>query len=142
MSKYTRGNSTVLGDIYAKRNIYINQGTPTAKTVTATLTAAELLSKIITVNQGAGAACILTIPAGTLIDAALPSAFGINQTFDVSIINISTVLAESMTIVGNTDVTIVGSNAVQANSAATTKSSGVFRFRKTADNTFVAYRII
>lgn len=141
MSKYTRGNSTVAGDIYAKRNIYINQGTPTAKTVTATLTVAELLSKIITVNQGAGAACVLTTPTGTLIDAALPSSFGINDTFDVSIINISTVSAESMTVTAGTDVTIVGSNAVQSNDAVTSKSSGVFRFRKTAANTFVAYRI-
>ena len=105
------------------------QQAPTAKTAAATLTAAELATGIITYN---GAAAALTLPLGTDIDAAF-SSMKVNSSFDFHIINIGG--TNAATVTANTGVTLVGVAAVSANTACN------WRVRKTADNTFVAYRI-
>jgi hypothetical protein len=115
------------------------QGAPAAKTVSATLTAAELLSGIITVTQGAGAPSAQQAPTGTAIQAALPSDFAAGDSFDISIINLGGA-SEVASLTVNTDVTIVGNAAIPV-PATGVQSSGMFRFRKTADHVFVAYRI-
>lgn len=117
------------------------QGAPTAKTVSATLTAAEVISSIITVNQGAAGSSALQLPTGTALQNALSASFGTNDSFDVSLINTSTVDAEDAAFTVNTGVTIVGDANVSANNAVTARSSGLFRFRKTGDNVFVCYRL-
>lgn len=113
------------------------QGAPAAKTVSATLTAAELLAGIITVTNATASA--QQAPTGTAIQAGLPPDFAIGDSFDVSVINLgsSTGIA---TLTVNTDVTIVGNPDVPI-AATGVQSSGVFRFRKAADHVFVAYRI-
>lgn len=131
--------STVVGHVIARSLLVQPQGAPAAKTTSTTLTAAELLTGIITVNQGGGATSSLTLPTGTAIDAAVSMAVG--DSFEFSVINISTVAAEDADILVNTDVTIVGSAAIQSNDAITSKSSGRFRARKTATNTFIVYRL-
>lgn len=113
---------------------------PAAKTVSATLTAAELLSGIITINQGASGASAQQSPTGTAIQAALPTDFATGDSFDVNFINLSSDAAEIATLTVNTDVTIVGTPDV-ASIAAGVASQGTFRFRKTANHVFVAYRI-
>ena len=105
------------------------QSTPTAKTAVATLTAAELATGIITYT---GAAVALTLPLGTDLDAAFPS-MKVNSCFDFFIIN--TGATNAATVTANTGVTLVGVAAV---SAATSCN---WRVRKTADATYVAYRI-
>jgi hypothetical protein len=115
------------------------QGAPAAKTVSATLTAAELLSGIITVTQGAGADSAQTVPTGTALQAGLPADFAIGDSFYVSIINLGGA-SETVTLTANTDITLVGRAVVNV-AAATASGSGAFRFRKTADHVFVAYRI-
>ncbi len=75
------------------------------------------------------------------MQSALPADFATNDSFDFSIINTSTVDAEDATLGAATGFTIVGSSDIPAHSAATIQSSGLFRARKTAANTFVAYRI-
>lgn len=115
------------------------QGAPAAKTVSATLTAAELLSGIITVTQGAGAPSAQQVPTGTAIQDALPADFAIGDSFDVSVINLGGA-SEVASLTVNTDVTIVGNAAIPV-PASGVQSSGMFRFRKTADHVFVAYRI-
>lgn len=117
------------------------QPTPTAKTVSATLTAAELQTGILTVNQAAGGASTLTMPLGTDLEAAMPPEVAANDSFDFAIVNISTVDAEDATLAANTGVTLVGNVTIEANSATTKISSGLFRCRRTAANTFVVYRI-
>ncbi len=135
-----KNGSGIAGGVRVE-SIFVRQiSAPTAKTVSATLTAAELLAGIITINQGAAGASNLQAPTGTAIQAALPADFATGDSFDVSFINISTVAAEIASLTVNTDVTIVGTAAVAA-IAAGVASSGVFRFRKTADHVFVAYRI-
>ncbi len=136
-----KAGSGIAGLVFNKSMVVQKQGTPTAKTVSATLTAAELLAGIITVNQAAGAPSALQFPTGTAIQNALPTAFAADDSFDVYIINTSTVDAEDASVTVNTDVTIVGSPDIVAHSGITLNSSATFRFRKTADHVFVAYRI-
>jgi len=105
------------------------QVAPTAKTAAATLTPAELATEIITYT---GAAVNLTLPLGTDIETAFGS-MKVNSSFDFTIINIGG--TNAATVTANTGCTIVGVAAVSANTSAT------WRVRKTADNTFVFYRI-
>jgi hypothetical protein len=105
------------------------QVAPTAKTAAATLTPAELATEIITYT---GAAVNLTLPLGTDIDNAF-SSMKVNSSFDFTIINIGG--TNAATVTANTGCTIVGVAAVSANTSAT------WRVRKTADNTFVFYRV-
>jgi len=117
---------------------YAIQGAPTAKTTSATLTAAELLTGIITAAQGASGAATYTLPTGTLMDAALPANFPVNGSFEFSLVNISTTGGETATLAAGTGFTIVG-NAGTTIATAQTRSSVRIRCRKTAANTFVAY---
>jgi hypothetical protein len=57
------------------------------------------------------------------------------------VINISTVAAESASLTTNTGWTLVGDMDVAANSAATTKSAGRFRARKTGTALWTVYRL-
>lgn len=121
--------------------IMVTQGAPAAKTVSATLTGAEVASGIITVNQGAGASSALQMPTGTALQAALPADMAIGEAFDFSVINTSTVDAEDATLTVNDDVTFIGSVDIPAHSAVNVPSSARFRARKTADHVFVVYRL-
>ena len=107
----------------------VTQVTPTAKVAAATLTAAELATGIITYT---GAAVALTMPLGTALDTAFPS-MKVNSCFDFYIINIGG--TNAATVTANTGVTLVVVAAVSANTACN------WRVRKTADATYVAYRI-
>jgi hypothetical protein len=118
-----------LGDGNLAEVILGTQSTPTAKTAAATLTAAELATGIITYT---GAAVALTMPLGTDLDAAF-SSMKVNSSFDFFIINIGG--TNAATVTANTGVTLVGVAAVSANTACQ------WRVRKTADNTYVAYRV-
>lgn len=117
------------------------QGAPTAKTVSATLTAAEIRAGIITVNQGAAGASALQLPTGTAMVTAFPD-IASGYAFDFSVINTSTVDAEDASVTTNTDWTLVGSMDVPAYSAAgSLDSSARFTARRTGATTWVLYRI-
>jgi hypothetical protein len=116
------------------------QGVPAAATVSATLSAANILAGIITVNQGGAAPSAQQLPLATDLDLALPSSVA-NDSFDFSVTNISVVAAEAASITTNTGWTLVGDMDVAANSAATTKSAGRFRARKTAAGAWSLYRL-
>ena len=118
-----------IGDGNLGEVILGTQQAPVAKTAAATLTAAELATGIITYT---GAAVALTMPLGTDLDAAF-SSMKVNSSFDFYIINIGG--TNAATVTANTGVTLVGTAAVSAG------ASSNWRVRKTADNTFVAYRV-
>jgi hypothetical protein len=118
-----------VGDGNLSEVILGTQPAPTAKTAAATLTAAELATGIITYT---GAAVALTVPLGTDLDAAFTS-MKVNSSFDFFIIN--TGATNAATVTANTGCTLVGTAAV---SAAT---SCQWRVRKTADATYVFYRV-
>lgn len=134
-------NGSGINGIIVERSVkLVAQGAPAAKTVSATLTAAEVLAGIITVNQGGAGASALQLPAGSALDTAMPDAAN-GDAFDFSVINISTVAAESASLTTNTNLTLVGDMDIQANSAATTKSAGRFRLRRTSTATWSCYRL-
>lgn len=116
------------------------QAAPAAKTVSGVLAAADLIGGIITVNQGAGGASAQQLPLATALDTALPQAI-VNSSFDFSVTNISTVAAEDATITTNTGWTLVGGMDIASNAAATDKSAGRFRARKTAAGAWTLYRL-
>jgi hypothetical protein len=93
-------------------------------------TAANVLTGIVTstITQNRN----LQLPTGANLDLATEWAIG--EGFDVTFMTLG---AFVMTITVNTGVTIVGSAAT----AATAGSVARFRLRKTAADTFIAYRI-
>lgn len=120
------------------------QAAPAAKTTSTTLTAAEVIGGLLTANQGAAGAATYTMPLGTSLETALLALkpnLAIDDSFDFSLVNISTDAAEDATIDANTGVTVVGNMVVASNAAATDQSVGLFRVRRTAADTYVVYRI-
>jgi hypothetical protein len=119
----------------------VKQGAPTAKTTSATLSAAEVLAGIITVNQGAGGTSAQQLPLAADMDTALP-AFAAGDAFDFSVINTSTVDAEDASVTTNTGWTLVGNMDVHAYSAAgSLNASARFRARKTGSAAWTLYRL-
>lgn len=119
------------------------QAAQTAKTTSTTLTAAELLTRIITGNQGAAGAATYTLPLATDLETALLALapdLKVNDSFDFSVINISTNAAETVTIATNTGWTLVG-DVTMAAVAVGDQSGGLFRVRRTAANAYTLYRI-
>jgi hypothetical protein len=122
------------------------QATPAAKTVSVTLTAAEILTGIITGNQGGGAAANYQMPTASAFEAALIAQFGplpalpAQAKYDFNVINISTNAAEVVTITTNTGWTLFGDMNFAAN-AAGDQSGGQLRAVRTAANTYSLYRI-
>lgn len=115
---------------------------PTAKTTAVTLTAAELLTQLITGTHAAGATQAYTLPTGTLLDAA--GSFDVNEYFDWTLINLSAAALDTITLTAGSGHTIVGNAIVQSANASTGGiygNSARWRTRKTAANTFVTYRI-
>ena len=108
------------------------QPTPTAKSASATLTIADLLTAIVTTSGTA--AITLTLPTGTLSDAGVSApALPLNGCFDWTVINTGT-SAGAVTLAAGIGHTIVGATVVAIGTSAG------FRTRKTAANTFVSYR--
>lgn len=122
---YAVGTAAVI----AERRGMRGQGTPGVLNATGTLTAAMIASGIVTSTTAA--AVTATLDTGAVMDAALEMDIG--ESFDWSAIatgaNAFTVTAAA------SGHTIVGSGVVA------TATSGSFRTRKTAADTFVTYRL-
>ena len=118
------------------------QLTPQVATGTATLTDAQTMGGVLVGTPSAVAT--YTTPTGTALQAAFEllgnaAALAVNDCFDLCIINLGSG-GDIITLAGGDDVTIVGSATVD-DAGADINSSGLFRFRYTAANTWVAYRI-
>lgn len=121
---------------------FFKQAAQAAKTTSTTLTAAELLGGLITGNQGAAGAAAYTLPLATDLDLATPSDVGTDEAFEFSVINISTVAAEDITMTTNTGWTLVGNMVIQESAAATgALSVGTFRARRTGAGAWTLYRV-
>lgn len=119
---YSVGTAAVIPEV-------LTQPTPGTLNATGTLTAALVFGGIVTSTTAAAVAA--TLDTGTVFDAA--QSFAINDYVDWSVIN--TGGTNAFTVTASTGHTIVGTAAVAAN------TSGRFRTRKTAANTFVTYRL-
>ena len=109
----------------------VQQPTPTAKTATATLTIAELLTGIVTATSATAVA--LTLPTGTLSEAGFFSLSN-DLAFNWSVINLGS-SSGAVTMTAGTDHTYVG------NATVAIATSAQFRTRRTAANTWVSYRV-
>jgi hypothetical protein len=114
-------------------NAFIAQPTPSAINASATLTIAQLLTRLITTTSAVAVA--FTLPTGTLTDAGiLNGQLLVNQSFDWNIVNTGSVVG-IITMSGGTNHTYVGLTTIAITTSAT------FRTVKTAANTFTTYRI-
>ena len=117
------------------------QGAPAAKTgASFTMTAADLIAGIITINGGTAGAVTATLPTVAALETALTN-FKVDSSIDFYVVNISTVAAEDATITTNTGWTLVANMFVASNAATTDISSGKFRARKTGVGAWTLYRI-
>ena len=119
---------------------FLKMPAPAAKTTNATLTVAEMLGGWITVDGSGSATSTQTTPSGTDLAAAFPGVAA-GDCFDFHIINISTDAAETAILGFGSDITGVGSMIVSDNAANNEHSSGIFRFRYSGANVWVAYRL-
>lgn len=102
------------------------QAAPGVLNATGTLTAAMILSGIVT--STAGAAVAATLDTGTVMDAAIDMQIG--DSFDWSVIVTG---ANTFTVTAASGHTLVGNVVVAANSSAR------FRTRRTAAATYITY---
>jgi hypothetical protein len=124
---------------------FSKQAAPAAKTTSTLLTAAELMGRLITGNQGASGGASYQLPTGTNVEAALKAAIGRDpendDSFEWSVINLSTAAAEVITITAaSAGNTVVGDMTIACIAVGDT-SSGRFCTRRTAANVYVTYRI-
>lgn len=122
--RYETGTGPV---IYDRANY---QGDPGALNATGTLTAALILGGIVT--SSTAAAVTATLDTGAVMDAVIDMDIG--DSFDWSAINTGGANAFTVTAAA-TGHTVVGAGAVAAS------TSGRFRTRKTAADTYITYRI-
>ena len=124
---------------------------PTAKTVAATLTAAELLTKYLTGTHTAGATAAYTLPTGTLLEAAIAAApelakvMAANTGFEWELINLSAAALDTITMTAAaTGHTLVGAALIPSNHVTTGglngTSSSRWRTRRVSAGVFVTYR--
>lgn len=104
------------------------QPTPVAVNATGAVSAAAILGGIVTSTTAAAVAG--TVPTGTVLD--LSTEWAINDSVDWSVINTG---PNTFTVTAAAGHTLVGAAAV------VTATSGLFRTRKTAADTFVTYRL-
>ena len=118
-------NIGVTPAVYERGNF---QTTPSTLNATGALTTALITNGIVTSTTAA--AVVATLDTGTVMDAALTLA--VDDSFDWSAINTG---ANSFTVTAAAGHTLVGTAVVA------TVTTGRFRTRKTAANTFVTYRL-
>ena len=126
-----RARIDLAGNTYLKTGaLWQYAPAPTAKAAAATLTAAELLTGIISTT---GATYTVTLPTGAAIDTGFPGATMTSVGFDFFVVNTA---SGTITIaVGASGMTSLGTLTVL------TGISAHFRLRRTAANTYVLYRI-
>jgi hypothetical protein len=107
---------------------FLRGGAPVALNATGAITAAAMLAGMVTSTTAAAVAG--TLPTGAALDLA--SEFAVGESIDWSVINTG---ANTFTVTAATGHTIVGAAAVVTN------TSGRFRTRKTAADTFITYAL-
>ena len=124
--------------------VMTTQPTPGTGTVAATLTAAQIVGGILVLTHAASGANVnMALPAGSVLTAGLPTSLADDDAFDLVIINTgTTTAADTYTLTAGSQFTIVGLPLIQpAATAVFGCAAATFRIRRTAADTFVAYRI-
>ena len=118
-----------------------HQPAPETASTTTTLTVAQILGGILVVDQAAAGTSTLTVPTGTLLQAAMRQPVLVDEAFDFYLINIGLSAGEDVILAMDTGITLVGNNDIEEEDAVTNSSSAHFRFRNTGANTFTCYRL-
>jgi hypothetical protein len=117
------------------------QAAPAATTNTATLTAAQMMTGLISGTPTAAA--IYTLPLATAMETALIAAYpGLanDDAFEFNVINLGAA-GFTITIATATGWTVAGGGSLVIQDSTTTTSSGSFRVRRTAANAYTLYRV-
>ena len=130
-----------VGDGNTGEILFVAQPTPTSIAAgNATLTAAQLATRIILGSPGSSAAAY-TLPTAALTDAAFPSMPN-NSSFDFTVINVDGSSSGVITMTTATGWTIGTSGSQGLMTVAATAGTSIsFRARKTGDATWALYRI-
>jgi len=110
-------------------NLWQYAPAPATRASAGTLTAAQLFTGILNTT---GTTYTVTVPTGTNIDAFYPQVPAVDIGFDFFVINTA---SGTITMAVNTGVTSLGALTIA------TATSAMFRFRRTAANTYVMYRL-
>lgn len=135
---------TIDGAVIRDGQVHGIQDDPAAKAGAATITIADILGGIVTLDHTTGATVALTLDTGTAMDTGMPASFGTNQFIDWYLINLSAAALDTGTVTAASGHTIVGNPIVQSEHSSTggeMGSAGHFRSRRTAANTWVTYRV-
>ena len=130
-----------LGDGNTGEILFVAQPTPTSIAAgNATLTAAQLATKILLGSPGTSAAAY-TLPTAALTDAAFPSMPN-NSSFDFTVINVDGSSSGVITMTTATGWTIGTSGSQGLMTVAATAGTSIsFRARKTGDAAWALYRL-
>jgi hypothetical protein len=115
------------------------QATPATATVTATLTTAQILNGIL-LGTPTTTAAAYTLPLGTDLDAAVPSA-KVNSSFDFTVVNTNGSGGGVITITTNTGWSIGSSGSQGLMTVTTAGTAQSYRAVKTGDGTWSLYRV-
>jgi hypothetical protein len=120
---------------------FVAQPTPTSIAAgAATLTAAQLATRIILGSPGTSAAAY-TLPTAALMDAAF-SSMPNNSAFDFTVINVDGSSSGVITMTAGTGWTVGTSGSLGLMTVAATAGTSVsFRARKTGDAAWSMYRL-
>jgi hypothetical protein len=118
------------GYTYIKNVLWQYAPTPTSKAAAATLTAAELQTGILNTT---GTTYTITLPTGTAIDTGFTNIAFTDVGFDWYVVNTASGIVTIA--VGASGMTSLGTLTIA------TGVSAHFRFRRTAANTYVLYRL-
>lgn len=133
------GNSD---EVLITAKFFKSQRGPTAMTTAGLISTDAILKGIITGLHDEGGNENYAVPEGENLDHAITSLLLKDFAFDFTIINLSAALADTITLIPNTGITLVGSGLINsAHVDSNFPSSGTFRCRKTDANTFVVYRL-
>ena len=130
-----------IGDGNIGEILFVAQPTPTSIAAgNATLTAAQLATKILLGSPGTSAAAY-TLPTAALTDAAFPSMPN-NSSFDFTVINVDGSSSGVITMTTATGWTIGTSGSQGLMTVAATAGTSIsFRARKTGDAAWALYRL-
>lgn len=133
-------NGSGLDGVVYLRSPVSKKGVVSTMTDTATIAVSAILAG--TVKCTPTAAATYTMPTGAVIAAALPADFTTGDTLDFALVNVATNDTFDITVAtAASGTTMYGDLVVEANSATTKISSGLFRLVCSGASTYDIYRI-
>ena len=139
MTPGAKAGTGIVGGIFQRGFVSRNITVP-AMTDTATLSTPNILQG--TIKCTPTAAATYTMPTGATLAAALPTEFTTGDSLDFALVNIATNDTFDITVAtAASGTTMYGNLVVEANSATTKISSGIFRIVCSGAATYDVYRV-